>query len=164
METNLLQIISACIVLVAALIPIHFMLGVKTRRQRILSSILLIVLSAYSAHSLIEALDLVGDNYQVFTKLCFIISAFGLMVSYSFFQLKTNHTLIGGIYGVAMMVAFSTWMIAEFVEVAIISNQESHEMVENVSSLMMAGFGIFLISRFFWLRNIIPIEAKYLRS
>jgi hypothetical protein len=168
LEVNfLIQIISVLIVLAASSIPIHFALKIKTERQRILSLLLFAALIAYSIHSLLESFELV--NYQVFTKLCFIVSAFGLMAAYSFYQFRTNHALIGGIFGIAMIVAFGTWMMGELVEaIAITIPTEDGEYgiktIDSISSIVMAGFGIFLIARLFWLRSVMPIEPKYVRS
>jgi Leu/Phe-tRNA-protein transferase len=169
-ENFSLQIISVIIVLAASSIPIHFALKIKTERQRILSSFLFAALIAYSIHSLLESFELV--NYQVFTKLCFILSAFGLMAAYSFYQFRTNHALIGGIFGIAMIAAFGMWMVGELVEAIIITTTTSAtedgeygiKTIDSISSTVMAGFGIFLIARFFWLRSVMPIEPKYLRS
>lgn len=169
MEVNfLIQIISVLIVLAASSIPIHFALKIKTERQRILSSFLFAALIAYSIHSLLESLELV--NYQVFTKLCFIVAAFGLMAAYSFYQVRTNHALIGGIFGIAMITAFGMWMVGELVEAITITPPATEDgeygikTIDSISSIVMAGFGIFLIVRFFWLRSVMPIEPKYLRS
>jgi hypothetical protein len=163
----LIQIISVIIVLAASSIPIHFALKIKTERQRILSSFLFAALIAYSIHSLLESFELV--NYQVFTKLCFILSAFGLMAAYSFYQFRTNHALIGGIFGIAMIAAFGMWMVGELVEAIIITTTTEDgeygiKTIDSISSTVMVGFGIFLIARFFWLRSVMPIEPKYLRS
>jgi hypothetical protein len=167
LEVNfLIQIISVLIVLAASSIPIHFALKIKTERQRILSSLLLATLIAYCIHSLLESFELV--NYQVFTKLCFIVSAFGLMAAYAFYQFRTNHALIGGVFGIAMMAAFGMWMVGELVEAIAITPTEDGEYgiktIDNISSIVMAGFGIFLIARLFWLRSVMPIEPKYVRS
>ena len=168
MELNfLIQIISVLIVLAASSIPIHFALKIKTERQRILSLLLFAALIAYSIHSLLESFELV--NYQVFTKLCFIVSAFGLMAAYSFYQVRTNHVLIGGIFGIAMIAAFGMWMVGELVEaITITTPTEDGEYgiktIDSISSIVMAGFGIFLIARLFWLRSVMPIEPKYVRS
>jgi len=165
----LIQIISVLIVLAASSIPIHFALKIKTERQRILSSFLFAALIAYSIHSLLESFELV--NYQVFTKLCFILSAFGLMTAYSFYQFRTNHALIGGIFGIAMIAAFGMWMVGELVEAITITNTHTEDgeygikTIDSISSIVMAGFAIFLIVRFFWLRSVVmPIEPKYMRS
>ena len=167
LEVNfLIQIISVLVVLAASSIPIHFALKIKTERQRILSSLLFAALIAYSIHSLLESFELV--NYQVFTKLCFIVSAFGLMAAYSFYQVRANHVLIGGIFGIAMIAAFGMWMVGELVEAIAITPTEDGEYgiktIDNISSIVMAGFGIFLIARLFWLRSVMPIEPKYVRS
>jgi hypothetical protein len=50
-------------------------------------------------------------NYDMFTKLCFIVSAIGLMIAYFFLQLRSSHVLIGGIFGIAMMISFGVWMV-----------------------------------------------------
>jgi hypothetical protein len=167
LEVNfLIQIISVLIVLAASSIPIHFALKIKTERQRILSLLLFAALIAYSIHSLLESFELV--NYQVFTKLCFIVSAFGLMAAYSSYQFRTNRALIGGIFGIAMITAFGMWMVGELVEAIAITPTEDGEYriktIDSISSIVMAGFGIFLIARFFWLRSVMPIEPKYVRS
>jgi hypothetical protein len=164
--TFLIQIISILIVLVASSIPIHFALKIKTERQRILSSLLLATLIAYCIHSLLESFELV--NYQMFTKLCFIVSAFGLMATYSLYQFRANHALIGGIFGSAMIAALGMWMVGELIEAIVITPTEDGEYgaksIDSISSIVMAGFGIFLIARFFWLRRFMPIEPKYVRS
>ena len=166
---SLIQIISVLIVLAASSIPIHFALKIKTERQRILSSFLFAALIAYSIHTLLESFELV--NYQLFTRLCFIVAAFGLMAAYSLYQFRTNHALIGGLFGIAMIAAFGMWMGGELVEAITITATPATEDVENgitaidsISSIAMAGFGIFLIARFFWLKSVMPIEPKYLRS
>jgi hypothetical protein len=168
-ENFLIQIISVLIVLAASSIPIHFALKIKTERQRILSSLLFAALVAYSIHSLLESFELV--NYQVFTKLCFILSAFGLMAAYSFYQFRTNHALIGGTFGIAMIAAFGMWMVGELVEAITITTTPATEdkvygikTIDIISSIVVAGFGIFVIGRFFWLRSILPFEPKYMRS
>ena len=161
METNLVQIISAFVIIGASSIPLHFALKIKADKQRILSLLLLIALLAYAIHSLLESFEFI--NYQIFAKVCLIISALGLMTSYFFYQLKTKHALLGGIFGVAMIAAFGTWMAGELAE-AIIFTIEFNEILDNISSTIMAGFGIFLIVRFFWLRRIVPIESKAVRN
>jgi hypothetical protein len=158
---------SVLIVLAASSIPIYFALKIKTERQRILSSLLFAALIAYSIHSLLESFELV--NYQLFTKLCFIVSAFGLMAAYAFYQFRTNHALIGGVFGIAMMAAFGMWMVGELIDaITITTPTEDGEYgvksIDSISSIVMAGFGIFLIARLFWLRSVMPIEAKYMRS
>jgi hypothetical protein len=157
---------SVLIVLAASSIPIHFTLKIKTERQRILSSLLFAALIAYSIHSLLESFELV--NYQLFTRLCFIVSAFGLMAAYSFYQFRTNHALIGGIFGIAMIAAFGMWMVGELIEAIAITPTEDGEygvkIIDSISSIVMTGFGIFLIARFFWLKSVMPIEPKYVRS
>jgi hypothetical protein len=168
LEVNyyLIQIISVLIVLSASSIPIHFVLKIKTERQRILSSFLFAALIAYCIHTLLESFELV--NYQVFTRLCFIVAAFGLMTAYSLYQFRTNHALIGGIFGIAMIAAFGMWMVGELIEAIVITPTEDGEYgiktIDSISSIVMAGFGIFLIARFFWLRTVMPIEPKHVRS
>ncbi|MHB8603419.1 MAG: hypothetical protein ACYC6W_12480 [Nitrosotalea sp.] len=95
---------------------------------------------------------------------CSIISALGLVASYIFFQFKTNHAVIGGIFGIVMMISFGTWLVGEIAESFLVLGVENNETMEYVNSILMVGFGIFLIVRFFWLRSIMPIESKYLRS
>jgi hypothetical protein len=133
------------------------MLGIRAERQRLLSGILFIVLQAYVVHSLIEAFAIVDVGYQVFAKVCFVASIFGLMASYSFFQVKSKHTLIGGIFGLAMMLTFSTWMIGELAEATAMFD---NEIIESNSSIVLVGFSIFIIARFFWLRKAVLLEAR----
>jgi hypothetical protein len=58
-----------------------------------------------------------------------------------------------------MMISFGIWMIGELFE-AVIEEEEFTENVEYISHGVMTGFGIFLIIRFFWIRNTIHIESK----
>jgi len=158
---SLIQIISASVALAASLIPIHFILKIRTERQRILSTILFTVLVAYAVHTFLEASGVL--NYTLFTRFCFIISAFGLMAAYSFLQFRVNHVLIGGLFGIAIIASFGTWMVGELVESFAIT-EENVEFVEYINSSVMAGFSIFLMARFFWLRSVMSIEPKYVRS
>lgn len=162
MEINLIQIMSAFVVLVSSSVPLYFVMKIKDDRQRILSSLLLFVLIAYSIHSIFESIGL--DNHQIFTKICFVVAAFGLMASYVFFQIRINHVIIGGIFGIVMMVSFGTWFVGEISESFLVMGVENNETIEYINSVAMTGFGIFLLARFFWLRNIIPIDSKCLSS
>jgi hypothetical protein len=100
------------------------------------------------------------------------VSAFGLLAAYSFYQFRTNHALIGGIFGIAMIATFGIWMVGELVEAITITTTPATtedgeygiKTIDSISSVVMAGFAIFLIVRFFWLKNVMPIEPKYLRS
>lgn len=157
MEINLIQIASACIVLVSTLVPLYFMLCIKAERQRLLSVILFIVLQAYVVHSLIEAFGLLDSAFQVFIKVCFVVAAFGLMVSYSFFQIRAKHSLVGGIFGAAMLLAFAAWMTVELAEATTMFDNES---IESIGSVVMAGFAVFIIARYFWLRSTVLLEAR----
>lgn len=87
---------------------------------------------------------------------CFCIR---LIVSYSFFQIRHSNVIIGGLFGLAMMVSFGIWMISELFE-AIAEEEEFTESVKYISHEVMTGFGIFLIIRFFWIRNTTHIESK----
>lgn len=164
MELNLVQITSACIVLASLLVPINFMLGVKSDKQRFLSAILFVVLQAYVIHSLLEAYDIVAMGYQVLAKLCFVTAAFGLIAAYMIYQVKARHGLIGGLFGTAMLIAFGVWMSAEIIESSGLVVGERMEIVENVGAIFMGGFGIFIVARYFWLRQTMPIEPNYIPS
>jgi hypothetical protein len=85
------------------------------------------------------------------------------MAAYSFLQFRANHVLIGGLFGIAIIASFGTWMVGELIESFVVT-EENVENVEYINSSVMAGFSIFLIARFFWLRNVMPIEPKYVRS
>lgn len=171
---ELIQVISAGVAFAASCIPLYFAIKVKHESQRILSSLLFVALLAYGFHSMLESFEII--NYDFFAKVCFIISAFGLMVSYSIFQLKRSHALIGGIFGIAMMASFAVWMAGELFEAIVITTttkeqveegeegeEQRHrpdEIIDSISSLVMSGFGVFLIFRFFWLRKAATLEAK----
>jgi hypothetical protein len=156
---ELIQLIFLGVVFVASFIPLYFAINIKTESQRIMSSLLFIALLAYGIHSLLESFEVI--NYDMIAKLCFIISAFGLMIAYSFFQLKSSHVLIGGMFGIAMMTSFGVWMIGELLEATlIVSGGEQHEIMDRISSVVMAGFAIFIIVRFLWLRRIMFIEPR----
>jgi hypothetical protein len=167
LESNFIHIISTIVVFAASSIPLHFALKIKTERQRILSSLLFASLMAYGIHSIFESSEIAG--YQILTKICFIISAFGLMAAYFFYQVKTHRALVAGMFGIAMIMGFGTWMAGELIEVVFaISPTEEEEfsvtIIDNISAIMMGGFGIFLIARFFWLRSVMPIEPRSVRT
>ena len=90
------------------------------------------------------------------------------MTAYSLYQFRTNHALIGGIFGIAMIAAFGMWMVGELIEAIAITPTEDGEYgvktIDSISSIGMAGFGIFMIARFFWLKSVMPIEPKHVRS
>ena len=172
MNMELIQVISAGVAFAASSIPLYFAIKVKHESQRILSSLLFVALLAYGFHSILESFEII--NYDLFAKVCFIISAFGLMVSYSLFQLKRSHALIGGIFGIAMMASFAVWMAGELFEAIVTPTTKEvgqgvreehlqhhpHETIDSISSLVMSGFGVFLIFRFFWLRKGSYIRGK----
>jgi hypothetical protein len=114
-------------------------------------------LLTYGIHTVLESVEII--DYSLFTKICLIVSAFGLIISYSFFQIRDSNTIIGGIFGLAMMISFGIWMTGELFE-AIVEGYEFTEDVEYISHGVMTGFGIFLIMRFFWIRNTIHIESN----
>lgn len=87
---------------------------------------------------------------------CFCIR---LIVSYFFFQIRHSNAIIGGLFGLAMMISFGIWMISELFE-AIAEEEEFTESVKYISHGVMTGFGIFLIIRFFCIRNTTHIESK----
>ena len=83
------------------------------------------------------------------------------MVAYFFLQLKSSHLLIGGIFGIAMMASFGVWMAGEILEATLfVAEGEEHKIIDLISSGVMAGFGIFIIVRFLWLRRIVFIESR----
>jgi hypothetical protein len=156
---ELIHLVAPGVVFAASIIPLYFAVKIRNQSQRILSSLLFIALLAYGIHSLLESFEVL--NYDMFVKLCFIVSAFGLMVAYSFLQLKSSHGLIGGIFGIAMMASFGVWTAGELLEpTIIIAEGGQHEIVDLISSAVMTGFGIFIIVRFLWLRRIMFIESK----
>ena len=156
---ELIQLIAPGVVFAASIIPLYFAVKIRNESQRILSSLLFIALLAYGIHSLLESFEVL--SYDMFVKLCFIVSAFGLMVAYSFLQLKNSNGLIGGIFGIAMVTSFGIWMVGELLESTIIvAEGEQQEIVDLISSVVMTGFGIFIIVRFLWLRRIMFVESK----
>jgi hypothetical protein len=154
-----IQLIFPCIVFAASIIPLYFALNIKTESQRILSSFLFASLLAYGIHSLLESFEVI--NYGIVAKLCFVVSGFGLMVAYSFLQLKTSHVLVGGIFGIALIASFGVWMAGELLEATFfVTEEQPREIIDLISSGAMAGFGIFIIVRFFWLRKFVFIESR----
>lgn len=49
------------------------------------------------------------------------------MISYSIFQLKRSHALIGGIFGVAMIASFAVWMAGELFEAIVTETTKEEE-------------------------------------
>jgi hypothetical protein len=156
---ELIQLIILVIVFAASSIPLYFVMNIKTESHRILSLLLFTALLAYGIHSVLEFFEVI--NYDIFSKLCFIVSAFGLMVGYSILQMKNSHVLIGGIFGIALMASFGVWIVGELLEATLfVAEGEEHEILDYISSGVMAGFGIFIIVRFLWLRRIVFIESR----
>ena len=56
---------------------------------------------------------------------CFCIR---LIVSYSFFQIRHSNVIIGGLFGLAMMISFGIWMISELFE-AIAEEEELQKVL-----------------------------------
>ena len=92
------------VILFASVIPLYFVIRVRTKQQKILSSFLFIALLTYGVHTLLESAEII--DYSIFIKICLIASAFGLIISYSFFQIRHNNVIIGGIFGLVMMISF----------------------------------------------------------
>jgi len=156
---ELMQLIFTSVVFAASFIPLYFAVNIKSESQRIMSSLLFIALLAYGIHSLLESFEVI--NYEIFVKLCFIISASGLVVAYSIIQLKNSRILIGGMFGIAMMASFGVWMAGDLLEATLFfAEREQHEIIDRISSGVMAGFGIFIIVRFLWLRRIVFVESR----
>jgi hypothetical protein len=154
-----MQFIFTSIVFAASFIPLYFAVYVKSESQRIISSLLFTALLAYGIHSLLESFGVI--NYDIFVKLCFIISAFGLMVAYTIFQIKSSHVLIGGMFGIAMLASFGVWMVGELLEATLfVAEGQQHEIIDRISSGVMTGFSIFIIVRFLWLRRIVFVESR----
>jgi hypothetical protein len=143
---EIIQIISASLILAASVIPLYFVLMIRTKKQKILSSFLIIALLTYGIHTILESVEVI--DYSLFTKICLFASVFGLIVSYSFFQIRHSNVIIGGLFGLAMMISFGIWMIGELFE-AVVEEDEFTESFEYISHGVMTGFGIFLIIRFF---------------
>ncbi|MGH9977726.1 MAG: hypothetical protein ACRD8Z_18110 [Nitrososphaeraceae archaeon] len=120
---DLVQLTSLVIVFAASIIPLYFLVNIKTESQRILSSLLFIALLANGIHSLLESFEVI--TYDMFAKLCFIVSAFGLMIAYSFLQLRSSHVLIGGIFGIAMMTSFGVLTVGEILEATLCSRRRA---------------------------------------
>ena len=82
---EIIQVISVTVILFASVIPLYFVIRIRTKRQKILSSFLFIALLTYGIHTLLESAEII--DYSIFIKICLIVSAFGLIISYSFFQI-----------------------------------------------------------------------------
>jgi hypothetical protein len=64
-------------------------------------------------------------------------------------------------FGIAMMASFGVWMVGELFEATLFTGEgEQLEIIDRISSSVMAGFGIFIIIRFLWLRKIVFVESK----
>jgi hypothetical protein len=158
MELYLMQLIFTSVVFAASIVPLYFAVNIRSESQKFISLFLFIALLAYGIHSLLESFEVI--NYDILVKLCFIISACGLIIAYSILQLKSSHVLIGGMFGIAMIISFGVWMVGELLEATLFVAEEQHEIIDQISSGVMAGFGIFIIVRFLWLRRIVFVESR----
>jgi hypothetical protein len=76
------------------------------------------------------------------------------------YQIQSKHPVIAGAFGVAMVVSFTIWMVAELMESTTVSEMQT-QILELVGSSAMAGFAAFVLVRFFWrIRSIAPIDTR----
>jgi hypothetical protein len=159
MELSLMQLIFTSVVFAASIVPLYFAVNIRSESQRIISLLLFIALLSFEIHSVLESFEIF--NYDIFVKLCFLISACILITAYSILQLKSSHVLIGGMFGIAMITSFGVWMAGELLESTLFAAAaELHEDMDQICSGVMAGFGIFIIVRFLWLRRIVYVESR----
>jgi len=152
MET--LQIASTTIILLASVIPFYIGIKVRANKQILLSSILLVlVLVTYGIHSIVESLW--HNNFALIFEICFAASVTGTILSYSIFQKRSSHTLVSGIFGIAILSVFVTWMVGEIVENFLPIYSAA---AEDLTSSVMIGFGILIFARFFWLKRILGVQ------
>ncbi|MEX0855039.1 MAG: hypothetical protein WD018_04650 [Nitrosopumilaceae archaeon] len=153
MET--LQIASATIILLAAVIPLYFAIKVKTNKQILLSSILLTsVLVTYGIHAILESVW--HNSFALIFEICFAASIVGTILSYTIFHQRTSHALVSGIFGLAILSVFVTWMVSEIVENFLPVYSAA---ARDLTSSVMIGFGILIFARFFWLKRILGIQT-----
>jgi len=153
MET--LQIASTTIILLASVIPFYIGIKVRANKQILLSSILLVsILLTYGIHSIVESLLL--NNFALIFEICFAASVIGTILSYTIFQKRSLHSLVSGIFGIAILSVFVTWMAGEMVEnfIPIYSSA-----AKDLTSLVMIGFGTLIFARFFWLKRIFGVQT-----
>lgn len=152
---EILQIISVCAVILASIIPLYFVFKVKTNREVLLSSILLFsALIAYGIGVIVEnfAEDIEGPLFQI----CLVAAVIGTMASYIIIQKRHSHSLIGGMFGMVMLSVFGALLIGE-----IVGNLQPNFMpIKYFNSFLMIGFGLFIITRYFWLRNDRQLKTK----
>ena len=60
-----------------------------------------------------------------------------------------------------MIASFGVWMAGELLEATyFVTEEQQREIIDLISSGAMAGFGIFIIVRFLWLRKFVFIESR----
>lgn len=152
---EILQIISVCAVILASIIPLYFAFKVRTNREILLSSILLF--SALISYGIGIIIENFAEDFEVpLLQICLVAAVIGTMASYIVIQKRHSHSLIGGIFGIVMLSVFGSLLVGE-----ILGNlQPNFIPIKYFNSSLMIGFGIFIIIRFFWLRNDHQLKTK----
>jgi hypothetical protein len=142
---------SAAIVLLSAMVPLYFIIKVKYNRRVLLSSITLIaVLVSYASHAILES---VWQDYYELIRICFIVSMSGTILTYFLFNKKQTILPVTGVYGISLFLVFVIWVGSETIKLFI----PAYAVIATYFvSIAMIGFGISLVTRFFWLRNQFP--------
>lgn len=94
---------------------------------------------------------------MIILEVCFVAAVVGTVVSYVIFQKRNYNVMIGGIFGIAMLAVFGTWLIGEMIEAFILDDNTA---AIYLNSSVMIGFAIFIFARFFLLRRNLQLEAR----
>ncbi len=88
-------------------------------------------------------------------KFCLAAAVVGTMTSY--IVLQRSRMLIGRIFGFVILVSFGTLFVGETLEIFL----PQVMILKYLNSFMMIGFGIFIVSRYFWLGGeLLLLEIK----
>ncbi len=63
--------------------------------------------------------------------------------------------MVSGVFGIAILSVFVTWMVGEMVEKFLPIYSAG---AEDLTSSVMIGFGILIFARFFWLKRILNVQ------
>lgn len=149
---EIIQIISAIVVFIASSIPIYFASQVFRNKAVFFSSVLLFL--ALVTYGIGIVTELYTEHLGEFIiKFCLAAAVIGTMTSYIVLQRRRSRMLIGGMFGLVMLVSFGTLFIGETLEVFF----PQVMVLKYLNSSTMIGFGIFIVFRYLWLRRELPL-------
>lgn len=152
---EIIHITSLVMSFLASIVPVYFAIKIRDNREVLtVSALLSAALLAYGLHGIMELWW--QGSIILILEICFVAAVIGTIISYMIFRKKRYNAIIGGMFGLAMLTVFGTWLMGEIIE----SLLEDDMTVIYLNSSAMIGFAIFIFARFFLLRRTLHLETR----